>query len=90
MLRITARVEPTETVLELQGRLTGSGLRSSKGAGKLAHRESARQGGVKSHQLYRPPRKDASGRDTSTGTALEGAGCMTSAIIEAITAGEKT
>jgi translation initiation factor 2 gamma subunit (eIF-2gamma) len=25
-----------------------------------------------------------------TGTALEGAGCMTSAIIEAITAGEKT
>jgi anti-anti-sigma regulatory factor len=91
MLRITARVESTETVLELEGKLTGLWTKELQRCWEkwLIENRPVRVL-LKAVTFIDLPGKMLLARMHRTGTALEGEGCMTRAIIEAITGGERT
>jgi hypothetical protein len=91
MLRITARVEPTETVLELEGKLTGLWTKELERCWEKWRTDNRPvKVMLKAVSFIDLPGKMLLARMHRTGTALEGEGCMTRAIVEAITAGEKT
>jgi hypothetical protein len=91
MLRITARVEPTETVLELEGTLTGLWTEELERCWEKWRTDNRPvKVMLKAVSFIDLPGKTLLARMHRTGTALEGEGCMTRAIVEAITAGEKT
>jgi hypothetical protein len=91
MLRITARVEPTETVLELEGNLSGIWTKELESCWDKWRTENRPVKVVlKTVGFIDLPGKMLLAKMHRTGTALEGEGCMTRAIIEAITEGERT
>ena len=91
MLRITARVEPTEIVLELEGKLTGLWTKELEScwAESLIENRPVKVV-LKAVSFVDLPGKTLLARMHQNGTALEGEGCMMKAIIEAIMRGEKT
>ncbi|HEY1233432.1 MAG TPA: hypothetical protein VGH22_08645 [Candidatus Binatia bacterium] len=90
MLRITTRVEPTTTVLELEGKLAGLWTEELQRCWeKWLIENRPIKVVLKGVSFIDLPGKMLLVRIYRTGTALEGEGCMTRAIIEAITAGEK-
>jgi hypothetical protein len=89
MLRITARVEPTEIVLELEGKLTGLWTEEFESCWEKSLIENRPIKVVlKAVSFIDLAGKKLLARMHRNGTALEGEGCMTKAIIEAITRGE--
>jgi len=91
MLKITARVEPTQTVLELEGKLSGLWTKELERCWEKWLIENRPVKVVlRAVSFIDVPGKMLLARMHRTGTALEGEGCMTKAIIEAITGGERT
>lgn len=89
MLRITARVEPTEIILELEGKLTGLWTEELESCWKkLLIEDRPVKLVLKAVSFIDPAGKKLLVRMYRNGTALEGEGCMTKAIIEAIIGGE--
>jgi hypothetical protein len=91
MLRITVRVDPTETVLELEGKLAGLWTEELQRCWEewLVEKRPVRVV-LKAVSFIGGAGKMLLARMHRTGTTLDGEGCMTRAIIEAIIAGEKT
>ena len=90
MLRITARIESTGIVLELEGKLTGLWSKELESCWEKWIIENRPVKVVlKAVSFIDLPGKMLLARMHCTGTALEGEGCMTRAIIEAITGGGK-
>jgi hypothetical protein len=86
MLRITVRVEPTEIVLELEGKLTGLWTRELERCWEKSLRENRPiKVMLKSVSFIDLPGKKLLAGMHRNGAALEGKGCMTKAIIEAVT-----
>jgi hypothetical protein len=91
MLKITARVEPTETILELEGKLTGLWTKELERSWEKWRTDNRPvKVMLKAVSFIDLPGKMLLAKMHRTGTALEGEGCMTRAIIEAITEGERT
>jgi hypothetical protein len=70
MLRITARVEPTETVLELEGKLTGLWTEEFQRFWEKWLIENRPVRVVLRPSAYPPARRDASGQDASNRDSL--------------------
>ena len=89
MLRITARVEPTEIVLKLEGKLTGLWTKELESCWeKLLIENRPVKLVLKAVSLIDPSGKKLLLRMYRNGTTLEGQGYMTKAIIEAIIEGK--
>ena len=90
MLRITTCVDPTETVLELEGKLAGLWVEELERCWEkwLTEKRPVKVV-LKAVSFIDLTGKMLLARMHRTGTALEGDGCMTRAIIEVITAGDK-
>jgi anti-anti-sigma regulatory factor len=90
MLRITARIESTGIVLELEGKLAGLWAAELETCWEKALIENRPVKVVlKAVSFIDASGKKLLARMHQHGTALEGEGCMIKAIIEAITEGER-